>query len=81
MQVQVANLVAAASDGTSYGIEYTIQKGSDEQKHLYSRVVMGSNGRFRRFYTITAACPESKVASVGSTLKSAVASLTVQKLA
>lgn len=48
VQVQVAQLVAAASDGAGYGIEYTIQKGLEEQKHLYSRVLMGSNGRLRR---------------------------------
>jgi PsbP len=81
LQIQVAKLVSAASDGTSYSIEYTIQKGSAEQKHLYSRVIMGSNGRFRRFYTITATCPESQVAELGPTLKSAVASLNVQNLA
>ena len=49
MQVQVARLLGAASDGVGYGIEYTIQKGEEEQKHLYSRVMMGSNGRFRRY--------------------------------
>lgn len=48
-QVQVAKLVAASSDGPSYGIEYTIQRGLEEQKHLYSRVIMGSNGRLRRY--------------------------------
>ena len=35
----------------------------------------------RRFYTITATCPESKVGKVGPVLKEAVASLSLDRMA
>lgn len=73
--MQVCKLISTASKDDSYYAEYSIQKGSDEQKHLFSRVALGTNGRFRRFFTVTASCPESQLADVGALLESAVASM------
>ena len=76
--VQVAKLVSTESREQSYFSEYTWQRGDDEEKHLYSRVALGTNGRFRRFFTVTATCPASKNDEVKGTLKQAVDSLRFQ---
>jgi hypothetical protein len=73
--VQLAKLVSTATRDSSYFTEYTIQRGEEEQKHLFSRVGLGTNGRLRRFFTVTATCPESKWAEAKDTLEAAVNSL------
>lgn len=55
--IQIAELVNySASGGDAYNVEYTIQKLPGPQRHLYSTVVLGSNGRYNRLYTVTAQC-------------------------
>jgi hypothetical protein len=49
--------------------------GAEPQKHLYSRVTLGSNGRIPRFYTVTATCPEARAGDILDMLKASVDSV------
>ena len=73
--MQIAKLLGTAERDNSYFSEYTVQRGDDEVRHLYSRVALGTNGRTRRFFTVTATCPESKNEASKRALQAAVASL------
>lgn len=79
LQVLVAKLVNTKTENSSYYVDYTVQRGTQAQRHLYSRVVLGFNGRFRRLYTITAQCPESASRDTKDTLQGIVASLKVER--
>ncbi|KAG1664185.1 hypothetical protein FOA52_011363 [Chlamydomonas sp. UWO 241] len=58
--VQIANLVDynVGKSGESYDVEYTVQKLPGPQRHLFSTVMLGSNGKYNRLYTVTAQCME-----------------------
>ena len=69
--------MSTGGNADAYFVEYTSKRGDTPQKHLYSAVALGTNSRTRRFYTVTATCPESMKAEVGSLLSSVVTSLKV----
>lgn len=44
--LQIAELVDYGGNSQVYNVEYTIRKMPGPQRHLYSSVVLGSNGRW-----------------------------------
>jgi len=59
--VQVARLLDSRGLNGGYQIEYTVQNGVINKRHLLSFVILGFNGRYNRLYTITAQCPEAEL--------------------
>eukprot|EP00891_Asterochloris_glomerata_P005497 jgi/Astpho2/5497/Aster-07832 len=59
--VQEASLVEAKSRSGSYYIEYTVRKPDQDERHLFSVVSLGFNGRYNRMLTLTAQCKESEL--------------------
>eukprot|EP00892_Ulva_mutabilis_P000872 jgi/Ulvmu1/10786/UM069_0020.1 len=78
-EILIAKLVNTKTENSSYFVDYTVQRGTQPQRHLYSRVVLGFNGRFRRLYTITAQCPDSASRDTKDTLQAIVSSLKVER--
>lgn len=70
--MQTAKLLGTRTNGNTYFVDYTSQRGSEECKFLYSAVALGDNGHHRRFYTITATVPEGKKAELGPVVAAAV---------
>ena len=44
--MQIAKLVDSKDTGSTYEVEYTIQKLPGPKRHLFSSVMLGSNGRW-----------------------------------
>ncbi|BDA43729.1 PsbP domain-containing protein 3, chloroplastic [Coccomyxa sp. Obi] len=71
--VQKAKLLDAKSRSGMYFLEYTVQKPEEtEPRHFLSAVALGFNGRYNRFYTLTAQCPEADVPTYRSTLEGVI---------
>lgn len=64
--------------GQSYDVEYTVQKLPGPQRHLFSSVVLGSNGKYNRLYTVTGQCLEEDVPKYKAVLQQAVNSFNAE---
>lgn len=70
--IQIAKLVDCKDAGDRYNVEYTVQKLPGPQRHLLSTVMVGSNGRYNRFYTVTAQCLEEDLPKYRPALEAAI---------
>lgn len=70
--IQVASLVDYSESNGQYFVEYTVQKMPEPQRHLLSRLALGSNGMYNRLYTLTAQCPEDDLPKYRAILQAAV---------
>jgi hypothetical protein len=78
--IQVAELVSSKATSDKYFVEYTIEKMPGPKRHLYSSLILGSNGRYNRLYTVTGQCLEEDVSTYGKLISSSVTSLSAELL-